>query len=118
VLEIFFEYSTLSSSLSLTVLTGYEVPLNNLRHIVEYPLVMSSEGMKQGRTNSTGYSFELPDWSIPSKRGAPYVLFVEGLVEAGLTREKVLGFTAFQNWIRTLESSLQRHKFTNSRIYG
>jgi 8-oxo-dGTP pyrophosphatase MutT (NUDIX family) len=61
---------------------------------------------------SPGYSFELPNWNIPSKTGPPIVRFAKGLVEEGLTKEKVLGFTAFQNWIATLQTSLQRQNFT------
>jgi ADP-sugar diphosphatase len=44
---------------------------------------------------SPGYSFELPNWNIPSKTGPPIVRFAKGLVEEGLTKEKVLGFTPF-----------------------
>jgi 8-oxo-dGTP pyrophosphatase MutT (NUDIX family) len=61
---------------------------------------------------SASYSFELPNWGIPSKTGVPVVRFAKGLVEEGLTKEKVLGFTAFQNWITTLQASLKRQSFT------
>jgi len=60
----------------------------------------------------SGYKFKLPNWSVPYKTGVPEVRFAEGLVELGLTKEKVLGFTAFQNWIRTLQTSLRRQDFT------
>ncbi|KAH7378141.1 nudix hydrolase 14 [Cadophora sp. MPI-SDFR-AT-0126] len=59
-----------------------------------------------------GYKFELPGWSKSYKTGVPEVRFAAGLLELGLTREKVLGFTAFQNWIKTLEQSLDRQSYT------
>ncbi|KAH6694329.1 NUDIX family hydrolase [Leptodontidium sp. MPI-SDFR-AT-0119] len=62
-------------------------------------------------------SFELPNWNIQSKTGVPLVHFAEGLTEAGLTKEKVLGFTAFQNWIDTLQKSLQRQVFNTHTFY-
>ncbi|KAF8853498.1 hypothetical protein BDZ45DRAFT_677614 [Acephala macrosclerotiorum] len=70
----------------------------------------------------SGYKFELPNWSMPYKTGVPEVRFAEGLVDLGLTKEKVLGFTAFQNWIGTLQTSLRRqdsmtHTFANDPYY-
>jgi ADP-sugar diphosphatase len=73
---------------------------------------MPSKRAALASTRSTGYSFELPNWNIKAKTGVPIVRFAEGLVEEGLTKEKVLGFTAFQNWIGTLEASLQRQHYT------
>lgn len=59
---------------------------------------------------------------MPYKTGVPEVRFAEGLVDLGLTKEKVLGFTAFQNWIGTLQTSLRRqgsttHTFANGPYY-
>lgn len=62
--------------------------------------------------NYNGYKFELPDWNMPYKTGVPEVRFAEGLLELGLTKEKVLGFTAFQDWIKTLQNSLRRQNYT------
>jgi len=59
------------------------------------------------------YSFPLEDWTILSTSGTPFVRFAHGLLELGLTKEKVLGFTAFHNWINTLQASLKRQKLSN-----
>lgn len=74
---------------------------------------MFSKPLAPESTSYTSYSFELPGWNIDAKRGGPpVVLFGKGLVEEGLTKEKVLGFTAFQNWVTTLEASLARQLYT------
>ena len=68
--------------------------------------------------------FELPDWNIPSRTGPPKVRFAKGLSEAGLTKERVMDFTAFHDWITVLQKSLQRqhdpkadHTFANDPYF-
>jgi hypothetical protein len=51
-------------------------------------------------------SFTLDDWRPPVS-----VRLADGLEKEGLTKERLLTFPAFQQWEKTLKSSLEQQKF-------
>ncbi|KIW02167.1 uncharacterized protein PV09_06650 [Verruconis gallopava] len=68
--------------------------------------------------------FEIDDWlKYPIHTGdAPKIRFAHDVIKEDLTKEELLDFPAFSNWIKTLKSSFERqqiptHAFADKRVY-